>query len=221
LAVQTTALELEEAGTPEIEVSSEGAGIRSEPMMSASAIEFLRDRLSASRCYLEYGGGGSTRMAARIGVPRIFSVESDAGFARAVEDAVSEDRSTSSITIMTPPLGETGPWGYPINNDGFKLWPSYPLSIWNVIRAEGAEPDLIVVDGRFRVACFLASLMWSKPGTTLIFDDYTGRRRKYGVVERYVRPVASFEMTTVFQTPETVDVRAIAADLATYCLVPA
>jgi hypothetical protein len=198
-----------------------GFEIRTEPMMSPAAISFLRERLSASKCYLEYGGGGSTRMAARLGVPRIFSVESDVVFARAVEDAVSSDNSSSVVTITTPPLGETGRWGHPVGTGAVHQWPSYPLAIWDLIRLEGAQPDLIVVDGRFRVACFLASLLWSQPGTMIIFDDYTGRRRKYGVVERYAKPISSFEMTTVFQTPANFDPRAVVRDLVQSCLSPA
>jgi len=40
--------------------------------------------LTASQCYLEYGSGGSTRLAASLDVPIIYSVESDQAFLNAV-----------------------------------------------------------------------------------------------------------------------------------------
>ena len=33
-------------------------------------------------------------------------------------------------------------------------------------------PDLILIDGRFRVCCFLSSLKYGNVGTKILFDDY-------------------------------------------------
>jgi hypothetical protein len=51
------------------------------------------------------------------------------------------------------------------------------------------QPDLILIDGRFHIACFLASILLAKPGTIILFDDYFDRPN-YHVVEKYIKPSA-------------------------------
>ena len=45
-------------------------------------------------------------------------------------------------------------------------------------------PDLILIDGRFRVLCFLTSLKFSPKGTKILFDDYRDRQF-YHIVEEF------------------------------------
>jgi hypothetical protein len=37
------------------------------------------------------------------------------------------------------------------------------------------KPDLVLINSRFRLACFMHSLLAADPGTPLLFDDYTNR----------------------------------------------
>ena len=55
----------------------------------------------------------------------------------------------------------------------------------------GFTPDLILVDGRFRVACALVTTRELRhlPGTTLLIDDYAGRPH-YHEVERFAELLA-------------------------------
>jgi hypothetical protein len=48
-------------------------------------------------------------------------------------------------------------------------------------------PDVVLIDGRFRVSCFLTSILRAQPGTAIIFDDYVSREF-YHVVERLISP---------------------------------
>jgi hypothetical protein len=65
-------------------------------------------------------------------------------------------------------------------------WQRYPQAPWTHYRRAGVEPDLILVDGRFRVACVLESLLQlSEPHSCRILcDDYL-HRPHYHVVERF------------------------------------
>jgi len=45
----------------------------------------------------------------------------------------------------------------------------------------------VLVDGRFRVACFLASILSITEDTTIFFDDYVDRDY-YHVVEEIIKP---------------------------------
>ena len=60
---------------------------------------------------------------------------------------------------------------------------SYRTWVWR----QGVSPDVVLVDGRFRVACFLTSLIEAVENTIIIFDDYADRHH-YHVVERFLKP---------------------------------
>ena len=67
-----------------------------------------------------------------------------------------------------------------------RRWEEYARAPWRYFRTIGQQPDLILVDGRFRVACVLESLLSLSPlsETQILLDDYVGRP-EYGVVEQY------------------------------------
>lgn len=194
--------------------------ISERPHMPEASVAYLESRLKISKCYLEYGSGGSTRMAAAIGVPRVFSVESDKHFAEAVRLAAAKEKGGSTIFVHTADVGETGAWGMPTSTEAAKLWPDYALGIWKFISKAKASPDLVLIDGRFRVACFLASVMSTRPGTQILMDDYVGREKRYSRVEAIVPLKQTVSRMAVFETPESYDPRALAEALARAVLDP-
>jgi hypothetical protein len=187
------------------------------PSMTEAGLRHFRSVLAESKCYAEYGSGGSTRLAAKMGIPQIYSVESDVAFARAVKSYVRRDnKANSKFELVVPPVGETGSFGYPTGTKHCSKWWRYPVEIWNVMDAAGATPDLVLVDGRFRVASFLVSLLRSQPGTRILFDDFGNRLDKYGVVERVVKPSSMHERLAHFDVPSQFDVRLAAMLLIEY-----
>lgn len=192
------------------------------PAMPPACIEFMQDRLAASDCFLEYGAGGSTRLAARLNVRSIYSVESDAAFMQAVEDSVKRQGETRSrLHTLVQNIGATGEWGYPLDSRNADKWPEYPLAVWDLIRKNGDSPDLILIDGRFRPACMLASILHARVGATIVLDDYVGREERYGVVMRYAEFSGYLDRMAIFHQAAAVDLRSIAIDLARYCVNPA
>jgi hypothetical protein len=188
--------------------------------MDQQGIDIFSEAIAKSKCYLEYGSGGSTRMAVKAKVPHIFSVESDADYARAVRRSVVNDGKDLFVKIRHGNIGKTKDWGYPVSKESCASWPDYAIAIWDKIEEEKVSPDLIVVDGRFRVACFLTSLLRAKPGTVILFDDYVGREKRYSIVEKYVSPSQLTTRMAVFNVPKRLDVRLIAMELARRCMNP-
>jgi hypothetical protein len=170
------------------------------PHMEPAGLNLLTERLSGCTCFLEYGAGGSTVLAAEIGVPRIYSVESDRTFLRAVKDAVAEIAPGAKLYDQYVDIGPTIEWGNPRDTSKAAKWPLYSSSIWHeiILKSEHA-PDLVLIDGRFRVACFLATLVFSKPGTIVLFDDYYDRPN-YHIVEKYLTPVTRAGRMAEFHT---------------------
>lgn len=151
------------------------------PHVDADTLGELRERMARSRSYLEYGSGGSTVLASTLVKGDIVSVESDRKFARAVRD---KTRDASNVTVLHANIGPTGPWGRPMLNLPTR-WRTYPELPWNY---QTSVPDLIFVDGRFRVACVLYSLLQlpSNWTGTFILDDYEKRRDGYSAIEEFI-----------------------------------
>jgi hypothetical protein len=191
------------------------------PSMPRLAAAFLRRRLERARCFLEYGAGGSTVLAARSGVARIYSVESDPAYAQAVEARVRQLREPGVLRSHSIDIGPTGGYGYPTDASRIDDWPRYATEVWEAIAAAGDVPDVILVDGRFRVACCLQSFLHMSAEAVLVFDDYFDREDRYGIVTRFAPVRRQVKRVAVFRRPDPLDAEAIRAVLADYAANPA
>ena len=63
------------------------------------------------------------------------------------------------------------------------------------------KADVVLIDGRFRVASFLFSLMKAKEGSVIIFDDFMNRPH-YHVVEEVLEVHENFGRQAVFKVPK-------------------
>lgn len=172
------------------------------PVMPELAIARLKALLNRSNCYLEFGSGGSTILAAGVGVPITISIESDSIWLEAVEKAVAALRG--ECVLLHVDLGRTGDWGYPVSEDHWKQWYRYPFVGWELCKARRLSPDLVLIDGRFRLACFYASILFSAPGTIILFDDYTNRDH-YHVAEQILPPSLFHDRMAEFVVPIIAD----------------
>jgi Glycosyl transferase family 2 len=156
---------------------------------------FLVKHYEAAETILEYGSGGSTVLAAKLG-KTVFSVESDQAWA----DRMAQHVATLSDTakVHWADVGPTGPWGVPMKPREFRKFHGYALSVWD--RPDFQHPDLVLIDGRFRAACLVAVLMRATRPVTVLFDDYLKRRYYHGVEalarkEEMVGRMARFTVT--------------------------
>ena len=88
-------------------------------------------------------------------------------------------------------------WGRPERKRFVRtqLYLQYPASVWDL--PDFRHPDVILVDGRFRIACILTAMERITRPTRLLFDDYG--TRDYGrVVERFATPTMMVERMAVF-----------------------
>jgi len=159
----------------------------------------IRDAYAGAGVILEYGSGGSTALAAGMAGKVVFAVESDAGWAQGLRDwFTANPPAAERVVIHHADVGETGKWGMPVNNLAWTRFHGYPLSVWDLTGFQ--HPDVVLVDGRFRAACFLATLYRITRKVTLFWDDYSDRPT-YHEVERLAKPVrmhgrmAQFDLT--------------------------
>lgn len=180
----------------------------------------LKSLLATSQCYLEYGSGGSTVLAADLDVSSIITVETDRRYLDDVVRAIGETKS--NVTTVHVDIGNTKPWGYPSNSSNFRNWPDYPFSGWRHAQEDCVKPDLVLVDGRFRVASFLVSWSLASIGTNILLDDYLDRAH-YHEIELVVQPqamVGRMAVFTKFAATTDVEWQGILPLLSRYLLDP-
>ena len=144
--------------------------------LPAEEAEFLKAQYAAATTILEYGSGGSTRLAADLG-KRVISVESDKGWAHRLAAALGKISDQAQVHHVD--IGPTKEWGHPATARFFQRFPLYALSVWD--RPDLGDPDVVLIDGRFRKACLAAVLLRARRPTTVLFDDYVERKYYHGV----------------------------------------
>ena len=175
---------------------------------------FFKDAIARSSCYLEYGCGGSTAYAANLAkVKTIISVDTSQIWIDKVIQSLAHTDST--LLIKHCDLGEIINLGTPINRDKSMHFWRYMVTPWETARAKNLVPDAVLIDGRFRVASFLYSLLSARAGTLLMFDDYLNRKH-YFVVEKYCKLQEKHGRMGVFYADHNYAVTDIVATIAEY-----
>lgn len=163
------------------------ASLIERPELTLPAAEAVR----VARAYadaeviLEYGSGGSTILAAELTGKTVFSVESDQSWATMMQDWFAQNPPAQStrIEVIWVNIGETGAWGKPVNSGGWRHYAEYPLAVWQ--REDFRQPDVVLVDGRFRPGCAMATAFCTQKAVTLLVDDYK-RRKGYHAIEEFL-----------------------------------
>jgi hypothetical protein len=154
----------------------------------------FKEQVPLSKCYLEYGSGDSTEWVIKHNTECIvISVESDPKWSNRVACRID----SKQLKMFYVDVGVVGNWGRPIGYEKSEMFMEYVKKGWDA----GYDPDTVLIDGRFRVACFLYSTLQMKPGGVIIFDDYVGRTH-YQVVEKFLKPKRLNGRQAVFIVPE-------------------
>ncbi len=186
------------------------------PIMTQACIALYQGFLKNCNVLIEYGSGGSTNFAINNNVPKIISTESDINWYIALLISISKKGAIGSIIPSYVNIGPTGAWGTPIDSSETHNYPTYSVLPWEKSRELKLEPDVVLIDGRFRVSCFLTSLILAKHGCILIFEDYVNRPQ-YHVVEELIKPFLTLEPQACFLRPEKIDLSKAYTLAMNYC----
>jgi len=151
----------------------------------AEVAAYVKNLYAQAAVILEYGSGGSTLLAANMPGKTVISVENDARWAEDMQGWIANATLPSTPRIYPIDVGETGQWARPKNARQWKRFHTYPLKVWDEPYFE--QPDVILIDGRFRIACFVTAYLRATKPMIVLFDDYLDRPH-YHVVERLVMP---------------------------------
>lgn len=124
--------------------------------------------------YLDFGSGGSTYNASiRDNIKLIISNESDYQWYNKCKKNIKHENFTFNYINLK---SKRGTWGTPGNN----------CSKSNCIKysdfPKNTKIDLVLIDGRFRVACCLKCFDNIDDNCFIIFDDFLNRKKRYQIV---------------------------------------
>ena len=166
---------------------ADGARIMDRPELTfpEEVADWVRGHYQAADCILEYGSGGSTVMASELDGKTVFSVESDRKWYRMMKRYLEQSDAKSGVVLTHVNIVKVGNWGRPENHDMWRRYHQYPNAVWD--REDFEAPDVVLIDGRFRAACFLTVMLRTEKPVTVLFDDYEGRWL-YNQVEQWKKP---------------------------------
>jgi hypothetical protein len=163
--------------------------------MSPSEARMFEKFLACADRYLEFGSGGSTAMACGLVKSEVTSVDSSAEWLRKVGEHCAESNLRIVPDLIHVNIGQTGDWGYPTNEVEKEKWHLYYSGIWS--RPSASNADLYMVDGRFRVACFMQAVLHCEQGAVIMVHDFRSRE-SYHVVRDVAREIAFSEELSAF-----------------------
>ena len=177
-----------------------GVVVPDEPHFDEIATPYLRSLITDCSFYLEYGSGASTVLAAAMNKPFI-SVETDRLFLQSVRRKFGA--LNSAQRLVHADIGLTGPWGIPFlarnpSSRTRKKWKAYAETPWSLVNKENL-PDLVLIDGRFRVSSALTSCahLSARGDATILVDDYADRPY-YHSIEQHAKLVRMVGRMAVF-----------------------
>jgi hypothetical protein len=172
------------------------------PRMTQAEIALLARELAAARNVIEYGLGGSTLMAVNAGCRRIVSAETDRAWIdkALAQPELTQARSEGRLHIVHADIGEVGEWGMPVDETLRRSWLLYPTLPWNHVEAESI--DMVLVDGRFRVASAFTSALLGHEALRILVHDLTTRPR-YRPLFEFLDEVERVDSLGVFIRKDT------------------
>lgn len=195
-------------------------------LMSEPEKTLFDQAVSQAHHYLEFGMGGSTLRAIRKSRANIYSVESDTAWINNMRRYRVVRRLEGSrffqkrrLRIMPVDIGPTSAWGFPAADTQKDCFGAYSSGVFQKIDA--GLLDLVLIDGRFRVACTLSTILAcreSRKVKILIHDFWN--RPKYHLVLKYLDPLQHVDTLGLFRIKDDTDPMSISADYETYKFNP-
>ncbi|WP_278976157.1 hypothetical protein [Oligella urethralis] len=187
----------------------------STPHLDKKGLAVFEKYVAQANCYVEYGAGASTWHAHELGAKQIIAVDSSAEWIHNVQAHLPDSKQ---VELIHCDIGPVGQWGKPMDDRKIKHYHEYMLAPWRLAQQKGLQVDLIMIDGRFRVACFLYSLLCAEAGTVILFDDYSLRFR-YHLVEDFCPKVASHGRLAEFHVSKDYELSELVAMIAKYSII--
>lgn len=176
----------------------------------------LKKELQKAEHYLEFGTGGSTLFSLINSSVKIDSVDTNEPWISFIKKyKIVHNNLGNRLKIHFVDIGPTKYWGYPVNDDAKEKFPNFSSKIFEI--TDPSQYDLILVDGRFRVACALQSIIncYQNKNLRILIHDYS-LRNEYTAVEKFLDVVESQKTLFVFKVKEGVNIDEVKEEYEKY-----
>lgn len=153
-----------------------------EPSFSSNDKQMFYKYLNKSKVYFEYGAGGSTYQASiRTNITKIYSVESCKEWIALLQEKI---KTNNVIFFYNEMNTQPNTWGHPGLNSTQQQLINYSDHLANLSDIEQKNINLLLIDGRFRVACCLKCFKYINSDCFVCFDDFFNRP-EYHIILQY------------------------------------
>lgn len=167
--------------------------------------ELLKKYVQNATNYLEFGLGGSTIFSLINSDANIISIDTNKDWISFMKSyKFIKNNLDKRLSIYYIDIGPTKGWGYPVDESKNENFHKFSSEIFKL--TDPSIYDLILVDGRFRVACTLQSILncQNNKNLKILIHDYSFRD-EYKVVEKYLNRDESINSLYVFSIKEQID----------------
>ncbi len=136
-------------------------------------LKILTDALQNAKNYLEFGSGGSTYTSLLYSNANIVSVESDPEWLDYMRKwRLIRNNENKRLILYHANIGKTTEGGYPINKEKDASFIDYSKKVFKDFPR---DYDVVLIDGRFRTACALQTILNTKDDVLILWHDFTNR----------------------------------------------
>lgn len=183
--------------------------------------DFLTENIKNSKNYLEFGMGGSTFHVLKNSKAVVYSIDSSKDWLehiksfKFIQNSIQEGR----LFLNLVDIGPTKSWGFPLDSNDKKLFPAFSSYIFSEINP--AIIDTVLIDGRFRVACALKTILECKdnPNLKILIHDFTFRD-EYKHVFEYLDEVKRVDSLILLKIKNDIDLEKVKLDYEMFKYLP-
>ena len=181
--------------------------------MSPKEKILFEKEIKNSLVYLEFGMGGSTFRVLHKSKAIVYAIDSSTEWISLMREykQIKNMERKGRLSLFHIDIGPIGEWGKPINNDHKEKFPNYSSDIFNLVDKESI--DTVLIDGRFRVACALKTIMecYQNEKLKVLIHDFWNRDQ-YQVLLKYFDVIDQVDSLGVFRIKDKIDLNSVMLD---------
>ena len=167
--------------------------------------------------YLEFGSGGSTFLALfSKNTKNIISIESDENWLNYLREwkIIKNSEINKRLLFKCVNIGPIGEYGVPTDESSKNLFPDYSSLIFKENYFNN-NYDTVFIDGRFRVACALQTILNCPKTTKILIHDFSNRE-EYHFILKYLDIIEVMDTLCLFKIKDNINFDDVQKDYEIY-----
>lgn len=142
----------------------------------------VMQRLTHTKVLLQYSCAAYTQEACtKTNIQKVIAVESNKSLSDSIYQSIMQKEK---LHMVYANLGEVDAFGLPVSSEKFKNFHTFMVLPWALADKYMLSPDTILINGPFKIACFLYSLICAQEGTVILFNNFF-KNPAYEMVRNY------------------------------------